>query len=342
MDRECVRFYRENGYLKFPKIMQIEITNRCPLNCHQCYKDIENLKDIDFSLLEKTIISAAAKGLKNVMINGGEPLIYYRFFDFLDLLKEYGISSNCYISGYGVTDKLAFDLQKYDITINVSLNGSSKEINTLSRDGYTHAIKAIQTLSRNNSKFGINWVARQDNIEDFENMLMLAEQYSAQSLLVIGNKMTHLGNLDSPLNRTGLFKLVSMIREYEASSGKVVIEKQRCFTDLCSAYYNTYNSIHLGCPAGVVMCTMNLEGKFSPCSHLHHLEEYDSADEYWHSSKILHSLRNCNISDESICSTCKHNNKCKFCKAVSERTHEDFNAGKTDCNIVEKVVKIYG
>ena len=36
------QFFREKGYFKFPPILQIEITQKCPLSCPQCYTQMEN------------------------------------------------------------------------------------------------------------------------------------------------------------------------------------------------------------------------------------------------------------------------------------------------------------
>lgn len=334
MKRNDVSFFLNNGYLEFPKILQVEITNRCPLNCPQCYKTIDNSADIDFLLLEKTLREGSMYGLRSVMINGGEPVLYPHFFKLLDLLSELDISANCYISGFGVTDKFVQKIKNYNIQINISLNGSTREINSLSRDGYEYAINAIHLFERNEMCYGINWVARKDNIDDFENMLLLAERYHAYSILVLGNKITQLGNLDAPLHREDLDALVNKIKSYELQKGTVVIEKQRCFTELCALYYNTRKSALLGCPAGVVLCTMDLSGVFYPCSHLNYPEKHKSIYEYWHTSKALRDLRDCDTSKSEPCNRCECGETCRFCKAESLLTHNSFNAGNLGCSIM--------
>lgn len=336
LDRKEISFFYKNRYLKFPKILQIEITNRCPLKCPQCYKNIENIKDIKFSLLEHILRECAPLGLRNIMINGGEPLIYPHFFELLDLLSELQISSNCFISGFGVTDGIVQRLRNYNISVNISLNGSTEKINSYSRDGFHYAIQALRIFRDHGMHYGINWVARSDNVDDFENILILAEQYNADSVLILGNKMTHKGKVEAPLSREGLELLISKIKKYELSNGSVTIEKQRCFTELCALYYNTGSSVYLGCPAGVILCTMDLQGRFYPCSHLNYPENYPSVYEYWHNSKILHNLRMCNITESIPCVDCLYAAGCRFCKAESLLTHDDFNAGNRNCNIFQR------
>lgn len=41
------QFFREKGYFKFPPILQIEITQKCPLSCPQCYKNLDE-KEMPF------------------------------------------------------------------------------------------------------------------------------------------------------------------------------------------------------------------------------------------------------------------------------------------------------
>ena len=232
-----------------------------------------------------------------------------------------------------MTDGIAQKLRNYDVSVNISLNGSTETINSFSRDGYSYAIQALRIFMYNGIRYGINWVARNDNINDFENMLVLAERYHAQSILILGNKMTNTGVVQSKLTCKGLELLINKIKKYELSNGPIIIEKQRCFTELCTLYYNTRNSIHLGCPAGVVLCTMDLSGRFYPCSHLHYPDNCTSIYEYWHNSETLHNLRSCNATNSIPCSGCVYSEGCKFCKAESLLTHNDFNSGNPNCNI---------
>lgn len=331
MNRIELDFLQKNGYYKFPPILQIEVTNKCPLNCPQCYKDIRNEKEIEWELIERTIQEGAQNGLKCILINGGEPLSYSKFWDLLDLLRKYDIKAHTYISGAGVTNQFAQKIKEYNIKVNISLNGSTLQINSLSRDGYEVALKAMEIFKYNNVNYGINWVARSDNLKDFKNILYLGELNNADSILIVGNKMTHLGTLVSPLKYDELEELVKEIRDYEKGSGKLRIDKQRCFTELCDLYFNSYNKYDCGCQAGFLACTMDINGRFSPCSHLNYPEKFESVEKYWHHSDILTKLR-ANLSTNSFpCSACSNRIRCRFCKAEDVFTHDDFSVGKRNC-----------
>ena len=68
------QFFREKGYFKFPPILQIEITQKCPLSCPQCYKNLDE-KEMPFDFLKDSIINASRNGTKHIVLNGGEPFV---------------------------------------------------------------------------------------------------------------------------------------------------------------------------------------------------------------------------------------------------------------------------
>lgn len=171
-------FVREKGYLQAPAILQIEVTTACPLHCAQCYKpDAKYSRHFEFDLLREIIRMQKKRGLKNVMINGGEPLVYPWIRQFIEELEYNDINSSCFISGYNLEKYIDFFKGCKRVFLNVSLNGSTEEINRRSRDGYFYAMRAIQLLCENNIKFGINWVARKDNLFDFPQIMKMGEAY---------------------------------------------------------------------------------------------------------------------------------------------------------------------
>lgn len=61
------------------------------------------------------------------------------------------------------------------LRILISLNGSKKEIHELSRDNFELTYNAAQQLGIRDVKYGINWVARHDNVRDLENLIWIAK-----------------------------------------------------------------------------------------------------------------------------------------------------------------------
>ncbi len=328
--REQIDKMKNSGYMLHPKILQIEITNRCPFNCPQCYKDINNIREMDWTLLQDIVQDAFRTGIKSIMINGGEPLLYSHFSDLVALLTSLGIHSYCFTSGYGISDQFIDEMKDKSIFLSISLNGSTEEINALSRDGYAYGMQALRRLKSKGMRFGINWVARADNVSDFPNMLTLCENFGAEWINVIANKIGCNGILDSPMSVEDYALLAEYITKYERRN---YIRVENCFSLLkVFAGLNVNDSIK-GCHAAISTCSIDMDGNYLPCSHLLYKEKFDSISDYWRNSKILEQLRKMKCQNKTYCKECVYSSKCRFCPAVSKATHDDFTTGYEQCPI---------
>jgi MoaA/NifB/PqqE/SkfB family radical SAM enzyme len=211
----------------------------------------------------------------------------------------------------------------------ISLNGSTKEINGLSREGYETAMGAAVLLKAKNAPFGINWVARHDNTDDFVNMVSFCRDSKAAYLSVIGNKLTGRDKMESPLTKEDLEKIAAVINSNKEPEPKIIIEF--CFSIL-AAYVNVPKSGYRAhCFAGVSNCNINCDLSFQPCTHLKIVEKYNSLDDYWHFSKVLKTLRDNPAYSLEPCRHCRQRKICSLCRAISIETSTDFAAGLSAC-----------
>ena len=109
---------RENGRLESPKLLQVEITDLCPLNCKQCYKDLENSSEMGYEKFKEIIIESSEIGVKSVMLNGGEPLLHSKIVDLIKLATQHGISCTCFTSGLGIDDKFIKSVSEFLFSTN--------------------------------------------------------------------------------------------------------------------------------------------------------------------------------------------------------------------------------
>jgi radical SAM protein with 4Fe4S-binding SPASM domain len=82
----------------FPLHLDIEVTNRCNLNCEMCAFHSEKARfkprpeDMRFNLFKKIIDEGAEKGLMAIKLNySGEPLLYPQIFEAIKYAKDKGI-----------------------------------------------------------------------------------------------------------------------------------------------------------------------------------------------------------------------------------------------------------
>ena len=172
-----------------PYSINIELTEKCFLRCPECYQNRTIGKDMEYQLFMKIVDDAANAGVRRILLSGGDPLLYPNLAKAVKYAKSK--SMECYLStsGYGLTDNILVQLKDSGLdAIHISINGSSREINQLSRDGFDCAVKALSLLNGYGIKTVINWVAHHDNIIDFENMIQIGQKYGVANIDVLSLK----------------------------------------------------------------------------------------------------------------------------------------------------------
>lgn len=327
MNSQDIIFYKKNRYMPFPKTLQLEITRECPFNCPQCYKGEIIKKEQDLQYLKHIIADTYKKGTRLYILNGGEPLLYSSIVELLHYLKEFpDISVNCFSSGFGLSDEIIKSLKSCSfLNFSLSLNGSTEKVNKLSRQGYEVTLNAMNKLMKADCQFDINWVARRDNIRDFQNLLDLSKKYNVRSVSVTVNKLIgETRKVDSELTKNDLLLLANIINERQ----DVLIRIESCYPQL-TGHIRKLNQTD-GCYAGRFNCVVTIERMFAPCTYLMEYAEYfDEILDYWNNSEILKRLRNRNR-----CTKC--NLGCNFCIATSHKTYADFNNDFDECNMIIK------
>lgn len=326
--RKELLFFKQNGYLKYPKILNMEITNRCPLHCPQCYKDPNMIQDMDINFAKNMIDQAAVIGIRRVMLNGGEPLVYPHFLKLVEYLNEHNILPTCFTSGIGVDEYFVDRLSKFNIEIMLSFNGSQKEIHNSSRDAFDVTYSAAKIFMEKKYKYGINWVARHDNLDDFPRLIEMAKAMGCIGITVVCNKVNGHNYVESPLTRADYEVLKKYILENHQ-----YVTIQNCNNILAQFSYNMPYSRLYGCPAGISSMCVTVDEKFVPCPHLYFKEDSFNADiiQYWVKSEYLNKLRSLPTSKLSFCNACERKNRCNFCRAICLESHDDLTMGYKGC-----------
>lgn len=319
--REEINFIKKSGYYKYPKTVQLEITRECPFQCPQCYKTELSHKHMALKTIKKYLKEAMSHDIWLIVLNGGEPLLHPDFLEILRYIKELNcFNVNCFSSGYGLTDEIIKQIcENKALNFYISLNGSNEKINSYSRQGYEYSLEAMKRLNENGCQYGVNWVARHDNVEDFPMLIDLCKQYGVSFLSVTSNKLIHSkSNINSQVTRKDIEFIAKTIKE----ESQLEITVESCFPQLTNQFKQL--GPHDGCAAGFYNVNINVTGEFQPCTHLYYPEHFSSIQEYWNYSTVLNNLRK-----ESRCSLCSL--KCRYCKAMSLGGYNDFSKGLEEC-----------
>lgn len=115
---------------RYVRDMGLNITERCNFNCLHCYEATDNQilrNEMPFEKCESLIRQAAACGIQNVKITGGEPLMHPDFMKIIRCVYENGMTvDRINTNAFFLTDSLLDELRLIDnnILFNVSYDGA--------------------------------------------------------------------------------------------------------------------------------------------------------------------------------------------------------------------------
>lgn len=321
--------------------MNIELTTRCPLRCPQCYCSLTGGKNIDMETAIHWIEEGAKCGVKEVMLSGGETLCYPHLYDVILAASTLCGGANIALSGYGFTQEVYDNLIASGVTgIFISLNGSTSEINSLTRDGFDLAISALTLLEAN--KFNnttINWVMHSLNADDFANVLEIAERFNVANLTVMAVKPDSKKELKTLPSREQMEYVKSVIKGHK---GKVKVFIESCFSPMLALFCDTrlFGNFNVGknkgCGAGRTTFSVNVDGKLSPCRHLEYFESFETLEDYLQHSEIQKCIRSLEDSKREPCNECRFSDYCRHCLAINSKIHNELYIGNEFCPIYEK------
>ena len=321
--------------------MNIELTSRCPLRCPQCYCSLTGGKDIDLETAIYWIKEGAKFGVKEVMLSGGETMCYPHIFEVVSAAKQYCGGANVALSGYNFNQDTYEKLISAGVTaIYISLNGSTKEINSITRDGYELAISALELLSENKyDNTTINWVMHSSNADDFPNVLKIAEKYNVKFLTVMAVKPDSKKELKTIPTLEQMEFVKSVIRSYK---GNVKILVESCFSPMLALVCDTklFGNMNVGknkgCGAGRNTFSVSVDGLLSPCRHLEYFESYETLEDYIQKSEIQKKIRGLEDEKRKPCKDCRYTDYCRHCLAINSKLHNDIYIGNEHCPIYEE------
>jgi len=318
--------------------INIELTTCCPLHCPQCYCTLTGGKHIDIEIAKKKIVEAGAHGVKQVHLSGGETMCYPYLYELIECAAVNCGEVNVALSGYKFDSMVLNKLINSGVSgIFISLNGSTKEINELTRDGYELAINALKCLSENNfDNTYLNWVMHSNNCDDFLNMISLAEKYKVKNLVILSFKPDSNKELLTFPSGEQIRMIASQIKSY---SGTVKIGVETCFSQMLAVLLDTplFGNLNVGankgCRAGKYNYCINVDGYYSPCRHLDYYENYDSLEEYLNKSTVIKQIEEVEKSKREPCNKCKYSDYCKPCLAVNSKMNNDIYIGHKICSL---------
>ena len=151
------------------KEVKIELTNRCARNCKHCSSSAtnssNNIKELDFEDVKKIIYEAKEMNVETIVFTGGEPLMYERLPELIELTSKLGMNSTLYTFAYRNEN----NLNKYRELLHNGLNKIIYSLaDTLSDEQdlstYSHIDFFDKVFKDYNSKLGFHYTVSKDSI----------------------------------------------------------------------------------------------------------------------------------------------------------------------------------
>ncbi len=113
--------------------LQIFITNRCNMNCNGCFaRNIMTENDIDMSIAEynRVVNVAKIKGVKQINLLGGEPLLHEKLLSILEINNFGGLKTTIYTNGR-LINKWKYPEFFKNVKLRISLDCFNKTIDKI-------------------------------------------------------------------------------------------------------------------------------------------------------------------------------------------------------------------
>ena len=297
------------------KEIKIELTNKCARNCKHCSSNatnnIDNLKELDFDSVYKIITEAKIMGVETIVFTGGEPLMYARLSELVELTSKLGMKSTIYTFAYRTDETL----DKYRNLINLGLNKIVYSLaDSLSdkTDISTYDIEYFfdRIFESNNARLGFHYTISTDSYPKFKDVI-------TSTISTFKNKK--------------YFDKISLLRFVPHGKGTTYMDlSKEQLLDIKNFYLNfaNKNRIRLGSPWNILgiknspciiadeIMIIGFDGIAYPCDSIKYFTELGTSGNInenslmdMYNSEYFSNIRKFNT--DNSCSSCEQYSICK-------------------------------
>lgn len=256
---------KEIGINKITKSIHINVTNDCNLRCKHCYMSAgfgekkELCKEKLLLFIEEI---TTLNGATDIIISGGEPLLYKDLFDIIITCKQLGHKVTLFTNGLLINESNIEFISNNVDEVQVSMEGiSCKFYEKIRGQGnYEHLINTLMLLKIKNVPITLAITVLDDVLDDVkENIISFLKKINFRYINVRINDQIELkGNMLLYDNRQIIdekekkLSVIGIMKELVENGYSVINEKER--------------NIHFSnCGIGTSI-NINYDGKIYPCS----------------------------------------------------------------------------
>jgi len=239
----------------------LHVTTHCNSRCVMCrYEDrYHSDKDLDTNAWKKIIHGFESFGLKTILFTGGEPLLRE---DFLEIARACNGTRSINTNGILVEYATAPILAELFETVNVSLDGSTREIYERVRgaDHFHRVVRNLRYLKEAGARLKLHCQINRHNYHDVLNIARIAEALSVEivfSLVVYGG-FNHVYGTDRSLRKEIDFErlkdLMEEVLTYDQASTWISLRdcmngklQHRCYAHIGGPLIDPVGRVYVCC-----------------------------------------------------------------------------------------------
>jgi radical SAM protein with 4Fe4S-binding SPASM domain len=267
---------------RFPLSFELEITDRCNLDCRHCFINLPasdkkaQSQELSLEEIKRIVDEAVDLGALWCLITGGEPLLRLDFEDIYLYLKRKGLLVSIFTNAALVTETHADLFKKYPPRdIEISIYGISEEIFgkvTRRPEAFKRFKRGLDVLEQAGVKVRLKAMFMRSNIEESEEIAAFCRKktkdfYRFDPLLILRYDRNEKRNAEIKSERLSPEEIVKLERgdpeRFNALEKKCLRQTRTTSSDVSSAPL-------FRCGAGSYSFSVSSKGMFRLCSALWH------------------------------------------------------------------------
>jgi radical SAM protein with 4Fe4S-binding SPASM domain len=294
-----------------PLVVLWGIGGHCNLRCIYCFPDVLHERYTELSAEEARVVATKIidAAVLEVTLSGGEPLLRKDLFEIAGLLRARNLAVSMMTNGTLLTDEHARRMAELDLSVGVSLDSLSEEVNRITRgDGVVDQVKrAVDVLARHDVGTNLVVTVTRHNFDGLETIFEYARAVGMTSIML--QDLRGFGTRE-------LYESTRLTDEQEDAVPALIDRLEAAYPEIYVVTLELlmYKHRELPCPSGRFSIYIDPAGDVFPCTALPTYKMgnavHDELTQLWQSSPAITRLREGKSKQPPTCGGCDQWDTC--------------------------------
>lgn len=335
--------------------VSISLTSKCNINCTYCYESENQTGEMPKSLLNDILQQLSDYGVHNIILSGGEPLLYKHIIFAIEKVITYNLKPIICTSGDGFNENLGRIIWDLGVSeIEFSVDSINPDINKITRPNQ-NLEKLIDSIKIANKigftvKAGITACSTNSNF--IYKFLEFSVEHDIKKIRIsplVVSKASINNHIKFDRNeRIDLFTKINHLNKSQSYKTEIELDDMVFLANSVDGLvynvlreYSTKENILLGCSAGISICAIDYLGNIYPCPMLKlscgNLYK-SSFSNIWENSDIIRILKERSML-KGECGKCNNKSICGGCRANAYNIYNDYLMSDPFCTNIKEIIR---